>query len=89
MANRMPQHARKLTELLEEKQEWNKNVSALFVQTRSAASVSQDSFAGVLGISQPYLSQIENGVRTPSSETLSRLHSFVEGEDDGNSNQES
>jgi ribosome-binding protein aMBF1 (putative translation factor) len=91
MAQRgMPKQARVLTELLEEREEWRKDVSNFFVATRSVAGMSQSGFAEELDISQPYLSQIERGERTPSSETLGKLRSFVEGSTaSGDSNQES
>lgn len=77
----MPEQARKLTELLEEKQEWNKEVGQLFRSARmNYFSTSQTQFADALDISQGYLSQIENGVRTPSSATLNALQAIVEGE---------
>ena len=87
MATRgMPEQARKLTELLEEKQEWNREVGALFHATRMKYQpTSQVQFANDLGISQGYLSQIENGVRTPSSTTLAKLQSIVEGGASANS----
>lgn len=84
----MPEQAKKLTELLEEKQEWNREVGQLFRSARlNHQSTSQVQFAAVLDISQGYLSQIENGVRTPSSTTLDKLHSIVEGEDSANKDQ--
>ena len=82
----MPEQARKLTELLEEKAEWNREVGLLFRSARGGTP--QVAFAATLDISQGYLSQIENGVRTPSSETLSKLSTYVEGGADGDSNQD-
>jgi ribosome-binding protein aMBF1 (putative translation factor) len=91
MAQRgMPRQARVLTELLDEREEWKNEVSNFFVATRNIAGMSQSGFAATLDISQPYLSQIERGERTPSSETLGKLRSFVEGSTtSGDSNQES
>lgn len=76
----MPQQAKKLTELLEEREQWKHEVGTFFREVRVAHfNTSQAYFATALDISQPYLSQIENGVRTPSSETLNSLRSIVEG----------
>lgn len=86
----MPEQARKLTELLDEKQEWNKEVGALFRAARVeyTPTSSQTDFANALGISQGYLSQIENGVRTPSSTTLDKFQTVVEGGSNASSNEE-
>lgn len=83
-----PKNAKSLTDLLKQQEQWKQEVSSFFVATRAASNLSQSSFAATLSISQPYLSQIERGERTPSSGTLSKLRSFVEGEEDGNRNQE-
>lgn len=40
---------------------------------RRARGLSQDAFANQLGRSQSYLSQVENGERTPSPSTLDAL----------------
>lgn len=90
MATRgIPEQARKLTELLEEKKAWNREVGQLFRATRKDYfATSQEQFANNLGISQGYLSQIESGVRTPSSDTLYKLQSIVEGESSGDTNQD-
>lgn len=78
----MPQQARKLTDLLDEREQWRKEIGVFFREVRMAqpTNTSQVYFANdVLGISQSYLSQIEHGQRTPSSETLNKLRSVVEG----------
>lgn len=83
----MPKHARLLRELLEEKEAWRSEVQNMFVAVRTDADMSQNAFASTIGISQPYLNQIEHGQRTPSSETLSKLRSYVEGESHGDQDQ--
>jgi ribosome-binding protein aMBF1 (putative translation factor) len=90
MSRGMPHQARALSELLSQKQElenqqqqWSSSASQLFVATRLASGMSGNSFAASIGISQPYLFQIEHGQRTPSPETLDKLRSFVEGDSVG------
>lgn len=75
----MPKGARPLTELLNERERWRAEVGKTFVAARGASGQSQEAFAEALGISQPYLSQIETGSRTPSDATLQRLMSITEG----------
>lgn len=60
--------------------------SAFYV-ARNVMGMNQTEFASTLDISQPYLSQIESGHRTPSLETLQKLRSITEGVANGNSNQ--
>ena len=40
---------------------------------REYRGFAQDQFGAQAGISKPFLSQIENGIRTPSLDTLTRL----------------
>ena len=85
MAERgVPEGARSLSELLEQREQWKAEVGRTFSSTRSARGQSQSAFAAALDISQPYLSQIESGDRTPSDETLRKLMSLTEGARDGN-----
>lgn len=79
----MPKGARSLSELLEQREEWKRSVGQTVSVLRRASGQSQEAFAAALDISQPYLSQIESGSRTPSDETLRKLQDYVEGEDRG------
>jgi len=50
------------------------NALGLYIaQHREAKGISQKSLAGAVGISRPYLTQIENGTRTPSDQVLQQL----------------
>ena len=79
----MPKGARSLSDLLEQRQEWRREVGQTVSVLRRASGQSQKEFAASLDISQPYLSQIESGSRTPSDETLRKLQNEFEGEADG------
>lgn len=52
--------------------------SLMFRHARLAQGVSVRSFACQLGVSAAFLSRIENGVRQPSPETLSKLIEIAE-----------
>ena len=85
MAERgVPEGARSLTELLEAREQWKAEVGRTFASVRSARGQSQSAFAGDLGVTQAYVSQIESGDRTPSEETLRKLQSLTEGARSGN-----
>ena len=50
------------------------NALGLYIaQHRDALGLSQKALADAVGISRPYLTQIENGSRKPSDDTLQRL----------------
>lgn len=84
-----PKDARDLSDLLQEREEfegrWKEAVADAFIANRSASGQTQSEFAWELEISQPYLSQIESGSRTPSEKTLRKLRAFTEGARRGNS----
>jgi transcriptional regulator with XRE-family HTH domain len=80
----MPEQARQLSELLNKQNEWKREVGTVFRNTRAAAGMTQSAFAASLDISQEYVSQIENGVRTPSSDVLRSLLDITKGARDGN-----
>lgn len=48
-------------------------VGAFIRQQRTAAQLSVRKLAGMAGVSDPYLSQIERGLRKPSADILQRL----------------
>lgn len=86
----VPRASERLTELLadrrrlrEDQESWKRRVSAYFSSVRTLNSLSQEDLAQDLGVSQGYVSEIERGVRTPSDEVLTRMHSLVK-EADGN-----
>lgn len=78
----IPKGARKLEELLAEREQWKAEVRNVFYMARSSAGMNQAQFADALGTSQSYVSEIESGTKTPSSETLFKLHSFMGGTSD-------
>lgn len=95
MARGMPHHAKQLTDLLKEQEILSKTHSAFVISAssflrefRDETGITQGEISRATGISQPYLSQIENGERTPSSETLGKLFSYVKGESSGNTNKD-
>jgi len=95
MARGMPQHAKQLTELLQEQQalttaqtSWSSSAGQFFGSVLTDNNMTQKDLATELGISQPYLNQILRGKRTPSSEALNKLRTFVEGEPHGNTDKD-
>lgn len=75
----IPENARRLDELLREREQWEENVQKLFHATRTSLGMNQTQLANELGISQSYVSEIESGAKTPSSGTLNKLYSFMGG----------
>jgi len=72
-----------IDELLAEQEQWQQNVSMAFCSIRTSNDMTQTAFASALGLSQSYVSEIENGSKVPSTETLTRLLNYVEGDTDG------
>lgn len=58
---------------LEVRRTWNQDVGSLLRAARSAANVSQSDLAATAGVNQAYVSQIENGSKTPSEEVIEKL----------------
>lgn len=65
--------------MLNEHDSWARNIGPSLFLARTSSDMTQVDLATKAGITQPYLSQIENGNRTPSLETLRKLQSLTEG----------
>ena len=50
-----------------------RNYKALIRQKRQEKGISQNQLAKLVGISQPYMNQIETGVRNPTLPTLMKI----------------
>ena len=50
-----------------------RDYKALFRQKRQEKGISQNQLAKLVGISQPYMNQIETGVRNPTLPTLMKI----------------
>lgn len=83
----IPKGAIQLEYLLAQRQEWAEEARSFFVAARHSTGMSQNAFAKEIGTSQSYVWEIERGEKTPSSGTLEKLRSIVEGEPSGNTNQ--
>lgn len=83
----IPQNAKKLEELLNAREQWKAEAQNFFLHVRSDTGMSQNAFARAINTSQSYVYEIEHGLKTPSSETLNKLRSIVEGDADGDQNE--
>lgn len=80
-----PEGARSLSELLDDREQWKKEVGRAALVARTSSGQSQADVAEELDITQPYLSLIENGHRTPSDRVLEALRNLTEGARNGDS----
>lgn len=72
-----------IDELLADHEQWQKNVGQTFYSIRTSAHLTQVAFSSALGLSQSYVSEIENGSAAPSTETFLKLQNFMEGSTGG------
>jgi transcriptional regulator with XRE-family HTH domain len=78
-----------LVDKIEQIEETKKQAGSLLRQHRTAAGVSQTEFAKSLGVSQAYVSQVENGHKTPTTSMLREAIEILDPErgSDGNAKQ--
>jgi transcriptional regulator with XRE-family HTH domain len=73
------QVAKKVAALIKQQEAWQQLVGETFRLVRTSANITQTAFSSELGISQSYVSEIENGSKVPSTETFTKLLNFAEG----------